>query len=458
MKDNKKGFTLVELLAVMVIISVLLLLALPAVTRQVELAKKRTFAEDAHTIASAVKDDVLIGENPLDSYNDIAKINALLDKKLGKSPFGGTYETAKAEVKVIRDSTTGKKTYSIRICLVDSNGNGFGYSSVENLDADSIAIGTASSSCKPAYEATNVIQVANENNPNYVPVPAADIITDGTNSQIPVDNTVTETRFTGDNNATKNNYIYFNCSDTSHQTSSTCHLYRIIGEFTVDNGYGVYENRLKLISVDEIKAPAPNAGKWDANGSNNWTQSSLMNYLNTTYFDSINPKYSALIGDTKFYLGGYANADVTRSEMYNYERKTANDDANYYHPWNEDNTYWIGKIAIPYASDFGYATENDNCESVKLSNYNTDESVGNGCGNNWIWKLDVEDLQPSPYWLLNQVSSTSYDAYYVDNTGVSKSISVSGSNHPAHPVFYLTSTAEIVGGKGTRSDPYRLFK
>ena len=88
MRDNRNGFTLVELLAVMVIISVLLLLALPAITRQVEQARKRTFAEDAHTIASAVKDDVLMGDKVFSSANLLtynkSEIDDLLDKKLGK--------------------------------------------------------------------------------------------------------------------------------------------------------------------------------------------------------------------------------------------------------------------------------------------------------------------------------------------------------------------------------------
>lgn len=456
MKDNKKGFTLVELLAVMVIISVLLLLALPAVTKQIQQARKRTFAEDAQTIASAVKDDLLIGDKALTSngqisgYDNIGEINNLLDKKLGKSPFGGEYTTAKAEVTVSKDSSTGKRNYSIRICLVDSDGNGFGYSSVENLDAESISIGGVSSTCKPGYEATTILEDNNQNNPNFV----STTIEPSNGSQLPNNQDITESRFTGDNSLTKNNYVYFNCSDTSDQSASTCSLYRIIGKFTVENGYGVFENRLKLISVEEIKAPAPNAGKWDANGSNDWTKSSLKDYLNTTFYASINEKYRALIGDTKYYLGGAPNANVTRSQMYNYERKASNDTINYYHPYNEDSTYWIGKVALPYASDFGYATEKASCDSVNLSNYNTDESV-NGCGNNWIWRIDYS---PSPSWLITQVSSKYNDAYYIDNTGMSESASVSGSDEPAHPVFYLTSTAEIVGGDGSIGNPYKLFK
>lgn len=456
MSNNKKGFTLVELLAVMVIISVLLLLALPAVTRQIQLARKKTFAEDAHTIASAVKDDVLMGDKVFSSANRLfynkSDIDGLLDKKLRKSPFGGTYEIANVEVQVNKDSE-GKRSYTMRVCLVDSDGNGFGYSSVDNLDAESIGIGTVSSDCKPQFEATSVVQTNNDNSPNYIPTN----VTPPDNSQVPDDQEITEFRFVGSNLDVKKNYVYFNCSDTSNQNDSTCDLFRIMGEFTVDNGSGVFENRLKLVDVSEIKAPAPNAGKWDVNGSNNWVNSSLNEYLNGPYLNRINDKYRSVMAPAKYYLGGYTSANITRSQMYNYERKTSNDDGTYYHPYNESDTSWVGIVGLMYASDFGYATKNDACESVKLSNYDTDESV-NGCGNNWVWKLDIEDLQPSPYWLITQVSSTSNDAYYVDNTGMAKSVSVFGSNHPAHPVFYLNATAEIVGGDGTRSNPYRLFK
>ncbi len=43
--------------------------------------------------------------------------------------------------------------------------------------------------------------------------------------------------------ASPNNYIYFNCSDYSNQSSSTCETWRIIG---------VFNNKIKLIRGSQI--------------------------------------------------------------------------------------------------------------------------------------------------------------------------------------------------------------
>ena len=55
MNINKKGFTLVELLAVIVILAVLILLALPAVLRTMERARDRAFITEANTIIRAAE-------------------------------------------------------------------------------------------------------------------------------------------------------------------------------------------------------------------------------------------------------------------------------------------------------------------------------------------------------------------------------------------------------------------
>ena len=47
---KEKGFTLVELLAVIVIMAILLMVAIPAVSRILEDVRKRTFVNEAKTI------------------------------------------------------------------------------------------------------------------------------------------------------------------------------------------------------------------------------------------------------------------------------------------------------------------------------------------------------------------------------------------------------------------------
>ena len=63
---KKKGFTLVELLAVIVILAVLVLLAVPSVIKMMDNSKKNVFGVEANSIASSAKlayaQDLLDGE------------------------------------------------------------------------------------------------------------------------------------------------------------------------------------------------------------------------------------------------------------------------------------------------------------------------------------------------------------------------------------------------------------
>ena len=55
MKKNSKGFTLVELLAVIVIMGILMMVAIPSVTRTIENSRKDTFVDIAKSYGNAVR-------------------------------------------------------------------------------------------------------------------------------------------------------------------------------------------------------------------------------------------------------------------------------------------------------------------------------------------------------------------------------------------------------------------
>ena len=121
---NQKGFTLIELMAVIVILAVLVMVAIPAVTTYLDSARKGAFSNSAKAAVSAVRNDVIINgfnSTTTESVYDLAKINALMDKQITNSPFGGTFNNDSVKVKV----TNNNGVYTYEMCMVDTSNNGF---------------------------------------------------------------------------------------------------------------------------------------------------------------------------------------------------------------------------------------------------------------------------------------------------------------------------------------------
>lgn len=136
-KLNKKGFTLIELLAVIIILAILIAVAVPAVTRYLDGARKDTFVTNAKAAIQAVSDERTIngmqGSAIGDTYT-LTQINDLLDTKLVDSPFGSPYAES-SYVKYDADTNT----YSI--CLVDGKGNGIPETAYASLTRESVTTG-----------------------------------------------------------------------------------------------------------------------------------------------------------------------------------------------------------------------------------------------------------------------------------------------------------------------------
>ena len=90
---NNKGFTLVETIAVIIILGVVLSIAVPSITNVVKSTNKNRMISDAETFISEVKEYVesdTIGNTPSDNKYTLEDIKG--KTKLSKSPYGKEYK------------------------------------------------------------------------------------------------------------------------------------------------------------------------------------------------------------------------------------------------------------------------------------------------------------------------------------------------------------------------------
>ena len=247
--------------------------------------------------------------------------------------------------------------------------------------------------------------------------------------QIGNDKDITEYRYKG---ANPKNYVTFNNE-----------VWRIIGIFPTDDGTGKIENRIKLIKDQSIGIKYWNTTQVASTSTyNNWTGATLNTELNTTYLNSLDSTSKSMIGNTKYYLGGYNTSDIQKDVMYQYERKIQNAKSNEFYYGTNPNSF-IGKLALMYASDYGYAASDECTQNL----YNYDNATCKN--NNWLFKGMDE-------WLLLQYAIHSDFAFGVRSGGRAVSDRVYYNQFAARPVLYLISSAQITGGYGTIGSPYTL--
>ena len=246
---------------------------------------------------------------------------------------------------------------------------------------------------------------------------------------------LTDYRYIGSN---PNNYVTFNDE-----------LWRIIGVFTVDDGTGNMEQRLKLIRMQTT-------GSVTFGPTSDWTSSPLMDNLNSGDYwtNNLNAEAKNMIGDTLWYLGGTSNfASSTTgltSHFYSYERGTT--------VYNGRATNWIGKVGLMYPSDYGYATSGDttmdrkSCLNIHLSGWH-DQFVPGAfrCGRN-DWLNIPPTITITPYTIRSDY------VFRISETLFLQYVFASNDFLVINPVVYLSSNVKIIDGDGSDSNPYIFRK
>ena len=422
MKKNKNAFTLIELLAVIVILAVILVISIPRILDVIETSKKDSFKTSAQLIADSAEkkkvSDKLLGKDEEITCKDVAKIN---DEDYASCIISFDSE---GNAKV---SITGKGKFG---GLKITNGT------KENAEVKEIT--------KPTYGMKATEYITN--------------LYDYDGEGLKKDNTSDENiRYYGSN---PNNYVSFNNE-----------LWRIIG---------VFGNNVKLVRSEKLGELSWDSSESSVNGGhgvNEWSQSDLKNYLNTMYYGGTsvtcyNGKYDqtttcptnrldetskSLIdnhiwntgapNDSTLYdstTNSYDTVEFYKAERGNETGKICSS-SNYCNDTVNRTTTWTGYVGLPYITDYAYASGGDDC-NTKIDQSSTDKCKNN----NWMFKNTW-------YWTLSPAAYSDCDnrVWFVFGAGYT------GGNFAAvplsaFPTIYLKSNILIESGTGTSSDPYIL--
>ena len=423
---KRNAFTLIELLAVIVILAVILVIAIPRILDVIETSKKDSFKNSAQLIADSAEkkkvSDKLLGKDEEITCKDVAKIN---DEDYANCKI--TFDS-EGNAKV---SITGKGKFD---GLKITNGT------KENAEVKEIT--------KPTYGMKAVEYISN--------------LYEYDGEGLKIDNTPDQNiRYYGSD---PNNYVKFNNE-----------LWRIIG---------VFGNNVKLVRSEKLgdlswdsSASSVNNG-W---GVNEWSQSALKNYLNTMYYggtsvtcyngqnnqtttcptNKLDNTSKSLIDNHTWNTGAPNYNKIYNSttesydtvEFYKAERGTVNgkicSSGTYCNDTVTRTTEWTGYIALPYITDYAYASSENDC------NTKIDQSSTYKCkNNNWMHYGSTEN---DATWFMSPLAHPAA-AYFVGR--VRGDGLVQGGNAPnrfsVFPTIYLKSNILIESGNGTSSNPYIL--
>ena len=158
-KLNNLGFTLIELLAVITIMGILMMVAIPSVSRTIENSRRDTFADNALTYVNTVRNAVMADELSCGSTTVSATANGTyyfsidtdnqqtkdIMEKVALSSWGNAKVTGYVQWTKTANSA-GRTTTTYSVCLEDTGDHGFSGKS-EEKDVSRTKILTSGADC-----------------------------------------------------------------------------------------------------------------------------------------------------------------------------------------------------------------------------------------------------------------------------------------------------------------------
>ncbi len=405
---NKKAFTLIELLAVIIILGVLLLVAVPSVTEYILHSRRSAFVNTAVSYISAVRNKVNQGEE-LKLYEEdvfyFVQVGPNKEKSLvslekgGSSPFNSSWDYA--YVGVIYSGTG----FSYYFMGKDGSGQGIELiSEAELLREKNDYVGTTTTDFKEMYNLPGQITYT---------VPHTGIIFDK----------VTE--------ATERSYptvIVINKGDGEYLASS--------GE--LDDGSVFYYNPVTAERCTDYNVVNSKSGvkegclKWYIYGYNYATRQS---YLLLDHNTSNRTAWSSSM---------YSNTggDIVKGQLFLDTRSWA--------PEVRSTARLLGGEEIPRMMNlpggnlvsvfFETGTSTcDNCSSLGKGNAKYSwlfDRTSNSCENYGCYNKEIETVTSQGFWTSSR--SGSYNAFAIDHTGKLESVPVEQSMYGVRPVIAIS--------------------
>lgn len=467
---NRNGFTLVELLAVIAILAILIMIAIPNVIKMFNNAKRSAFETETKKIVQSITLQHMSnsiynsGEHIYSNCKEGCLNNLNYEDRENLSYFGKTNSNGKIVEFYITDGTfqysyKGDSLKPEQIVVEDV---------VANLDKSEI-ITISNNTVKKGDILIANSDIETNNNGAFSPDSAVGILINkcdndcqnGTPNSIGLKKVIhsngdIDYRFTG---SSPLNYVTFNNENAG---------WRIVGVFEVDGVQMVkivrsFLGNYSWDSSDSSINNGAGVNQWGPSGS--YDGADLMKELNgdylnynltenTLWYNGKDNKKEAIfnisnvlkkdaqkyINTVTWYLGGSID-NINVETQYENERGTKTID----NPADgiSRTTRWSGKVGLLYSSDYVYA-----CSDIACHN-----NIGNTSKcktNNWLYSgLGMSFMTPS------YNGSIYIQALY---WGAVTHYYLAGGAYlynafPVYPTVYIVPTAKL-NGEGTKNNPY----